>query len=56
MPKKKDKNEFVEIQGIAELGTVTWSQFEAMRVLAEQGTKELFAFIKKYTRLIILLI
>ena len=44
-----DKNEIVEIQGTAELGTVSWVQFDAMRELAVQGTKELSSFIKEQT-------
>jgi len=45
-----DHNEIVEIQGTAELGTVSWKQFDAMRSLAEKGVKELCLFIKEQTR------
>jgi len=44
-----DHNEIVEIQGTAELGTVSWTQFDEMRALAQKGAEELCAFIKENT-------
>jgi len=42
-------DEIVEIQGTAEMGTVSWSQFDQMRVLAQKGTQEIASFIKEKT-------
>ena len=44
-----DHNEIVEIQGTAELGTVSWPQFDQMRILAQKGVEELCSFIKANT-------
>jgi len=44
-----DNNEIVEIQGTAELGTVSWKQFNAMQSLAQEGIAKLCSFIKKQT-------
>jgi len=44
-----DNNEVVEIQGTAELGTVSWKQFDDMRLLAQNATKELCSFIRNET-------
>ncbi len=44
-----DQNKIVEIQGTAELGTVSWVQFDEMRALAQKGVEELCSFIKENT-------
>ncbi|HBR70227.1 TPA: ribonuclease PH [Candidatus Dependentiae bacterium] len=44
-----DHDEIVEIQGTAELGTVSWQQFDEMRALAQKGIQELCSFIKERT-------
>lgn len=44
-----DHDEIVEIQGTAELGTVSWQQFDEMRALAQKGTQELCSFIREQT-------
>jgi ribonuclease PH len=44
-----DKDEIVEIQGTAEMGTVSWPQFSHMSELARRGTQDIIEVVKNIT-------